>query len=105
MRSLLSLAAAALGLSLLAAQPARAFDDTLPSYAPYPSRTYVVHGHQRRIHKSRHYRGHYKTLRRPVLVRVVHGCHRWTWREHCYPYKLNGYFERRTDFRRYNWYR
>lgn len=106
MRKLMSFAAAGLAIGLLSAAPAKAFDDTLPSYAPYPHRTHVVYGHHHRRAKSRSYRHrHAKLARRPVLVRVVHGCRRWTWREHCYPYKLNGYFERRPDFRLYSWYR
>lgn len=90
MRTLLSLAAVAFALGLALPAPAQAFDDSLPHYAPYRYHTYVHH----------HARG-----RRPVHAHVAHECRRWTWREHCHPYKLGGFFERRYDYRRVRWFR
>lgn len=87
----LSLALASAGIAgFLSLSPAQAFDDSLPYYAPWRSRT--VH-HHLYVPRHRH-------------VYHFHGpAYRWAWREPHYRYKLGGYFVRNPDFRRLRIYR
>lgn len=102
MRAMLSLAAAALAIGVATVQPAAAFDDSLPYYAPYGSRI-TVHHH---VYLPPRYRHVYHFHRPgPGHVHVVHGGYPWAWRHRAYRYRLGGYFVRNPDFRRMRVYR
>lgn len=87
MRLLLALAATVIA-GLLGLTPAQAFDDSLPRYAPWGSRTVHHHVYVPRYRHVYHFHG---------------PAYRWAWRER--HYRLGGYFMRNPDFRRLRIYR
>lgn len=101
MRTAPIFAAAAFGLLLSAAAPAQAFDDSLPSYAPW-RRDYA---YRQAYVAPRHYKVRRHGLsRHPRFAYAVY-CRRWSWRDYCRPYRLGGFFLRNPDFRRLAIYR
>lgn len=101
MRMILSVAAAALA-GFVAVEPAAAFDDSLPRYAPYGSRVYVHH----HVYVPRYRHLYHFHTPRPHHLHVIHGGgYRWAWRHRYYRPKLGGYFVRNPDFRRIPLYR